>query len=281
MPYSGTAFELGNHNINLDILATEEYGNLISKSDIEIVVKNNKKNVVNFENVLNKDSETEKILKKAFLELKKNDTDKKKAMLKEFEQYKATNKTWLEPKSIYTMLSEKYKDSNSHSWNYFDKNFYNPDLITTEERNRAIDGLKKSQYAEAGEFFEFKQFIADKHLSQAKKQLNDKGIKLSGDVLLGFSKDEIWANPKAFIKDGSLGWGIRALDLESDFGKDLLKNKINIFAQRYDAVRIDASWSYSTQSLFIVLAPNIFIFACLTAGSITFFNLGSLLVPSA
>ena len=83
----------------------------------------------------------------------------------------------------------------------------------------------------------------------AKENLNKKGIKLSGDVLLNFSKDEIWANPKAFIRGSSLGWGIEPLNLEAIEGRNLLRAKINKFAQRYDAIRIDASWSYSTQTL--------------------------------
>ena len=52
--------------------------------------------------------------------------------------------------------------------------------------------------------------------------LNDKGLKLFGDVLIGFSYDEVWANPKAFEDNayvGSLFWHLPALkqvDLEDD-----------------------------------------------------------------
>ena len=249
LPYSGSAFDYGNHIINLDLLTKDEFGNILNKTEVEKVVKSNNSDVVNFENILTPDSETEIALKKAFQELKKNDTPQKKELLIEFAKFKDSNKDWLEAKSVYAMLTDKYKNSNYHHWNYFDKNFYNLDVVTFEERNLAIEGLKKSEHAEAGEFFAFKQFIADKHHFLAKNELNKRGVKLSGDVLLGFSPDEIWANPKSFIKKGSLGWGISALDLDSDLGKDLLRRKINKFAQRYDSIRIDASWSYSTQSL--------------------------------
>ena len=98
-------------------------------------------------------------------------------------------------------------------------------------------------------FFEFKQFLAEKHLSKAKEELNKKGIKVSGDLLIGFSNDEVWANPKAFIENTSIKWGLPALNYDSQESRKLLSNKIRNFAKRYDGIRIDAAWIYSSQPL--------------------------------
>lgn len=102
------------------------------------------------------------------------------------------------------------------------------------------------------DFFRFKQFLADEHLKIGKKQLNDMGVKLCGDCLIGFSRDEVNAFPNAFKKDhfiGDPGWHLPALDYDSitDPNSDaakLLKRKVQLFAKRYDAIRFDVGWAY-------------------------------------
>jgi len=248
-PYSGSALDLGNQSINLEMLTKTEFAEILSVEDLKKVVESNKNSTdkVNFENVLDKDSETEKALIKAFENLKKNDTTPKRDLLKDFENYRTFHKSWLEPKAIYKSLEQKYGHSDCHLWNTFDKNFYNEDVVSINERQNAINGLRSSEYGKAGEFFEFKQYLADKQLAMAKNKLHQKGVKLCGDVLIGFSGDEIWANPKAFIEHGSIGWGIPAVNYDSDEGIKLLRKKIELNARRYDSLRIDASWSYVSQ----------------------------------
>ena len=99
------------------------------------------------------------------------------------------------------------------------------------------------------DFYKFKQFLADKSLRKAKENLNNKGIKLYGDMLCGFSYDEVWAHPNAFIKNSSIGWGLPAADFYSQQGQDLLKKKVRLFAERYDGIRVDASWTYATPTI--------------------------------
>lgn len=123
------------------------------------------------------------------------------------------------------------------------------------------------------EFFKFKQFLADTHLKYAKDRLNKEGLKLCGDCLINFSKDEVKAFPNAFIKDGYIGasdWRTAALDFNnilnpnSDAHK-LLKTKVQLFAKRYDMIRFDAAWLY--------ISPTI-----KTSGSETRVDLGSKLL---
>ena len=56
-----------------------------------------------------------------------------------------TYKEWLEPKSIYEALSFKYGTNDYYHWNYFDKNFYNTDVVSLEERINAIKGIKNCE----------------------------------------------------------------------------------------------------------------------------------------
>ena len=68
-------------------------------------------------------------------------------------------------------------------------------------------------------------------------------------MVVGFSLDEVWANPKAFIEGYSIGWGLPAMDFDSPEAEKLLRKKITLNAKRYDGLRIDASWVYSNQPL--------------------------------
>ena len=201
-----------------------------------------------YENVLNKDSDAENILKDAYKNLLKADTDSKKSMLKEIEAFESENKSWLEPKSIFKSLEEKYNTSNIEKWSKVDKNLYNTDIVSIENREQRIAEIKKENPFEAG-YYKFKQFLADKHLRLAKEELNKKGIELSGDFLSGNSHDEVWMRPKAFIQNAGMYWGFPALDLDSKEGQDFLKEKARLYAKRYDNIRIDAAWTYVNQPL--------------------------------
>ncbi len=129
--------------------------------------------------------------------------------------------------------------------------------ILKQNYNKYIDDNSKwLDFPRTGEpdigFFKFKQFLADEHLKVGKKMLNDMGIKLCGDCLIGFSSDEVKAFPNAFKKDHYIGdpeWRLPALDYDaitdpnSDAAK-LLKMKVQLFAKRYDAIRFDVGWAY-------------------------------------
>lgn len=251
LPYSGSSLDLGTHLINLELLTTKDYGELLSKSDIENVIKGNivSDTRVNFENVIHTKSPTDNSLRKAYNELKKADTPAKKQLLEEIKNYSEVNKEWLEPKSIYEALTKKYNSPITQNWNNFDKNLYNPDIVSIAERNKCIEGILRSELGEEARFYNFKQFLAEKHLAKAKTELNQKGIKLSGDLLVGFSRDEKWANPKAFHRDCSIGWGLPALNFNTTEGEKLFRQKVQNFAKRYDGIRIDASWSYIHQPI--------------------------------
>lgn len=252
LPYSGSSIDLGEQLINLERLTTNDFGNILLKEDLNVVQDINSKlpqNKVNYANVIEKFSPTDAILRKAFKELQKADTDKKKELLKEISKFEEANNEWLEPKSIYEALSFKYGTNDYYHWNYFDMNLYNTDIVLLEDRINAIKGIKNCELNDEIEFYKFKQFLADKHLTEARTELNKKGLKLSGDMIIGFSKDEKWANPKAFIPNSSINWGLPALNYDSQEGRELLKVKARTYAKRYDAIRFDAAWAYVSQSI--------------------------------
>lgn len=248
LPYSGSSFALGEHLINLEALTKDEYGKLLTEGELKNILSKTEDRV-DFENVLLKDSPVDKALRKAYNELLKSDTKEKKELLEKVSQYAKENKEWLEPKAIFQFLSEKYNSIDYYSWNDFDKNFYNEDVITIEKRNSAIKDMRNSQNSKELGFVEFKQYLAEDNLFKARKMLNERGIKLDGDMLIGFSYDEVWANPKAFVENSSLKWKLPALNFDNVEAENLLRNKVNKFARRYDGIRIDAAWTYVSQPI--------------------------------
>ena len=252
--YSGSSLDLGNQLINLKELTTERYGNLLSSEDIEKLIQDNIKTDkdlhINFENVLGKTSPTEKLLRKAFDELIKNDSDEKKQLIDKIDTYISINREWLERKSIFEALALKNGTRDYRYWDTIEKNLYNTDIVPIGQRQKLIWELESDPlYNKESSYYMFKQYLADRHLAESKKELNSKGIKLSGDMLVNCSFDETWLYPKAFYKDYSSMWGLNAINFETNEGKEFFRLKVRNFAKRYDGIRVDASWLYDKQYL--------------------------------
>ena len=250
-PYSGTSLDLGVQLINFNLLTTDDYGKILDSKDVkELVSKNtlqNSDNIVNAKNVMGRKSNARTLLEKAYENFNKGESNQIKKLKTEFEQYKIQNKDWLEPKAVFQVLSKHYNTTTLSVWDETDAKLYDTSVVSLSRRNQRIEEILNSKHGEVGEIYKFSQFIADKHLQEARKKLNDKGIKLNGDVLLNFSKDEVWANPDAFIKNAKSYWFFPAMNYNSEAGERLLRLKLNNFAKRYDGIRIDAAWTYIEQ----------------------------------
>lgn len=222
--YSGTSMDLGNHMIDIKSHCTE-------KEFRELVNANNQKEKINYSNVVEQFSKQEKILQKVY-EREKNNV--------EFTKFKAENSQRLEPKALYRALREINCTHDYKQWNNTDKNLYTLPRIEREKRIKKIYELKGKEI----DFYKFKQFLAENDLQRAKQELNKKGLKLDGDLICGLSFDEIWSHPKAFLEGKTIKWDLPALDLDSKEAEKLIREKVNIYAKRFDGLRIDASWIY-------------------------------------
>ena len=238
--YSGSSLSISDSRIDLRLLTTKDFENILSSEDVDEAVKANnfpgKDYVVNFENVIYPQRGVDIALRKAFANFEKLDADNK--LRKEFSEYKKENNDRLFPQGVFKVLENKHKGYYFRQWkDEIDKNLYNPDFDKELREKRLKEITSDENNLKEIEFYEFKQFLAEKHLAIGKKMLNDKGIKLFGDVPLNFSSDEIWANPKAFEKNaysGNLSWRFQALkplDLLEDNtpASELLKKKFQFF----------------------------------------------------
>ena len=227
--YSGTTMDFGNHIIDIK--------SFVSEKDFNRIVKNNSmQDRINFSNIIDPNSIQEKVLKELYSSL---DEQTKQ----EFELFKTNASNIIETKGLYQALAEIHGSFNFNKWNDLDKNLFNDDYVSLVQREERIREIK-NQKSEAIDFYKFKQFLAEKSFNKAKKELNAKGIKLSGDVPCNISANEKWAYPKAFIQDTTMRWGVPALDYESKEAEQFIREKINFYAKHYDRMRIDAGWAY-------------------------------------
>lgn len=115
----------------------------------------------------------------------------------------------------------------------------------TKENSEWIDFF----YKDKGEYFKFKQFLADEHLKIGKEKLNKMGIKYCGDCLIGATPDEVKARPNVFSMDWNLGWMLPTPNIEEiaqggTEAEKYLEYKVKNFARRYDTIRFDVGWAY-------------------------------------
>ena len=256
LPYSGSALSLGVQLIDLEKLTQDKYGKILLPEEFDELVNSNKKNnkdmqkYSNYKNIIKNDSDFNKLLKKSYNRFKSLDQKEYAQLIGNFDKFKNENNDWLEPKSIFRILSKKYDTRNYKAWpNKIDRDLYD-EKVLNKERKARIKELN-NEYKEEIDFYKFTQFLSEENLKESKNKLNEKGLKLYGDCLIGFSEDEIWSNPKAFEEAyiGNKIWGLPCLkysdilDQNSESAK-LLKKKVELFAKRYDGIRFDVAWCY-------------------------------------
>ncbi|MCD7879414.1 MAG: 4-alpha-glucanotransferase [Candidatus Gastranaerophilales bacterium] len=250
-PYSGTAFSLGSHSIDLTKLQDKTYGSLLSESDLDSDYMTRTKNhdKVDYDNVFAPDGQ-KAMLKKAYTNFQQ--LAETSALKKEFKTFKQKNEYWLEKDALFEACAAANNSADMKTWPDRDQNIFDTKegdkqriaelkLVSDEDGNNIVD------------FEEFVQFIADKQQKESKEEFNKQGIDIYGDCQIGFSQKDFWAHKSAFypnyefgcdIGDGKYSCWSPALNLDDIEGEagELLYNKFDTFFKRYDGVRIDAAW---------------------------------------
>lgn len=208
--YRSTSLALGDQNINPQLLTTDEYANLLTKEDVQKIVKANtrhdKDRFANFNNIIDENGGQNQALKKAFTNFEKLDSSH--PLKTQYQNYIKENSEWID-----------------------------------------------FMYKDKGEFFKFKQFLADSHHKKGVEFLHSLGVKSCGDCLIGATTYEAKARPYAFLQEWNLGWQLPTPDIEkiTDPSSDAykyMKYKVQNIARRNDMIRFDVGWAYIQPRLF-------------------------------
>lgn len=167
-PFSSSPFEIGEHLIELNLLGT----NSLEKS---------------FDNFKTLPADSA-------LKVKYNEFNEKYPYLQNYGMYEA--------------LSKKHGTDNYKEWSKLDQEvvIYDGYKKPSEEvvaRRTELMGDKK--FSNDVEFYKYGQFIAKGQHQERKKELNDNGIKLFGDCLIGFSDKDMAIFRPAFEEGKTLG----------------------------------------------------------------------------
>lgn len=205
-PYnSSSRFGRNKYLINLNVLTTKEYGNLLNKSDLpdDIPAPSFTLDMLKRQ----KDPRFEKALKN-FQKLPEESP--LKIEYREFER--ENKKLWLDINSAFEAISST-KGEDWKKWPKSLKMF--PERLEKKPNSNAKEFLSKSLQKEAingkvldsalnkFEQYKFEQFLYDKQFKEFNTNLNKKGIRLILDLAVGVNPNgiDVWANKDIFHLD--------------------------------------------------------------------------------
>ena len=161
-----------------------------------------------------------------------------------FRNFVDANHYWLEDYALFRVLSDRFEHSDWSRWPF---GFRQHDPSTMEETRRT--------HAEEIDFFRFVQFTAHSQWSEAKANVNHRGVYLGGDLAFSPSAGsvEVWAHqdvfdltrtvgapPDAFSDEGQR-WGLPMPDWSRMRAENfsLLRKRIRRARDLYDFLRVD------------------------------------------
>lgn len=238
-PYqSFSAFAGNTYFIDLDLLV---YEGLLKQDEIDSVVWNDKKGVVDYSVLYNKRKD---VLFKAFERWEQNGD------FKEYDVFCEQNSEWLDSYAVFMTLKERFGEMSWQEW---------PDKyrIFTPELLEEIADECQSEIR----FINFCQFQFSKQWNELKTYANSKGIQIIGDIPIYVAMDsaDVWANselfqldkdrrptfvagvpPDLFSKTGQL-WGnpLYRWDIMKQNDFSWWRKRMKHCAEQYDVIRID------------------------------------------
>lgn len=230
-PYNPQSLAKNVYMAPIERLATEEYGNLITSEDLQVVINDNYKrqnpNRVDYaqiskdyDNILSFAYNNLTSVQDEYLQigLKKSDLLTQKKLLNEFNDFKKEHYTELEPMAIFEILAKKNGNENWKSWDEKERNLYNP----TNEKNVEI---YRKIYERQIDYFMFKQWFVEKEVANASARNKEQKLNLIGDSPVAYTNVEVWQNQHLFFDNLSLGcpdqrWDFAVLKPETIFNED-------------------------------------------------------------
>lgn len=265
-PYHASVFAKNELFLNYDVLKNDNYANILPENDLKAIDIIKLKTRENYELTdFDEAKAISKILtKRAFANFNKalsNGNVNAIELNKEFNRFKQENDYWIEKDSVFRLLSDIHGSDNFAKWdNELDKNLISLISKGDEAAIARYNQIKnKPQSKEKIEEYKFIQFLINKQEKEDKVNRKNDGISYIGDLLVGFSYADEWANPDAFLKDWRLGcpnggknggpqlWNIAVLNPQTLFNEDgtlgvsgkLLKHKIERTLEGVENIRVD------------------------------------------
>lgn len=210
-PYAPESSAKNIFMIPLEKLASEEYGNILSKKTFNTIVQNNpSRGEVDYPYIR---TMYEVALREAFSNAKNS---------KEFLEFKAAREADFEQGAIYRVLSKIHGNDNFTIWS--EKDNYTQEEIELLGKRTGIESwskLDRTLYTnpspkakariaelkqnEEYDYYIFQQMILEKENEKSNKLAQETGIKIIGDSPVAPTDVETWVNQNLFLKGLAIG----------------------------------------------------------------------------
>ncbi|MBP3924720.1 4-alpha-glucanotransferase [bacterium] len=282
-PYESGVFAKNKLFIDLEALTGDEYANILSDETYSRVLEKNPadgKTNYNYSKFYDAFDNYDIALSEAYENFKKKvdagDLNARK-MAADFNLFRMKNSEWLVKDGIFKVLTKMYGTDDFEKWeNPLDKDL--PKLVAKGNKE-ALERFDRILTRSDDEILKnsFIQFIADKQIKEHANFRKEIGFSYINDLLVGFSKSDVWSNPDAFLKDWRMGskyggpdggpqlWNIAVLDPDKLYDKngklgvsgELLREKINSSLDGFDNLRVDHAFGLVDPYIYNVNDPKI------------------------
>lgn len=237
-PYASFSTFAGNpYMIDLDLLIDQ---GLLEKADVEGLKWNRKDDQVDFELIYNN---RYPVLRKAAEKFLENPDP-------EYAEFLEANQDWIDDYALFMALKEKF---DGRSWLEWDETYRHYD------EDKAKEWAKEMK--EDVDFYKVLQYFFARQWSDLKKEANENGIEIIGDLPIYVALDsvDVWSHPELFQLDENLNpiqvagcppdgfsadgqlWGNPLYDWEehkkTDY--DWWNRRADYLTKMYDVLRID------------------------------------------
>ncbi|MDO5576927.1 MAG: 4-alpha-glucanotransferase, partial [Fibrobacter sp.] len=186
--------------------------------------------------------------------------------IEKFNEFRQINKdcfpNWLRHDTIFEILSLQYGTSDWTKWNGPDDSFLDRDLFCcnnfgNNNAHRRISSLLENNREEAEKYALVQFFLASQH-KETRTEIKNRGLRIYGDMQVGYSTMDIWSLRDLFLKGYYLGappsrtnpggqpWGYPLLDPALYYCKGniglslaLISARVKKMFSEFDGLRID------------------------------------------
>ncbi|MGK3967251.1 4-alpha-glucanotransferase [Sorangium sp. So ce118] len=172
--------------------------------------------------------------------------------------FRKRNAAWIERDALYGPLCEEHQSGWFHGWSgepELDRRLFAPgpgEVVACEERRREL----LERYSADVEFYAFCQLLAHEQHAALRGVTAELGLKLYGDLQIGYSPQDAWAHQSVFLKGYLMGappsrtnpegqvWNYPVLDPAqytdaSSGALALVRARMDKMFDEFDGVRLD------------------------------------------
>lgn len=254
-PYTGTVFSQNPLFMDLALLTTNEYDNLLSAVTLEKIVNENPNLHENRAAYVYSIEVLENVMDEVYENFKLNGSDKLK---EDFERFKDENSFWLDNDALYEAFT---LENGSDYWPQW-KNEFDKEIFSTWDKNKAnarIEEISK-KYSDVIAKYKLAQFLTALQSEKTRQYAGSRNLKMIADRQVAFSDRDNWAYRSLFLEGWSLGcppdyfskdgqaWGFSVVNPDKMFNEDgslgeagelLYKLYLKMFKENPGGVRID------------------------------------------